>query len=122
MKSLRKYVAFFTLNPLRILKPKFTSSTYEKSDPYRVIIFFFSFRIESERSQIAYVTFKDSQGADTALMLSVSSSFKHCDITRFYDFFCFSTSESDSFLVYELRLLLNAGSNDSRSFDLYNTL
>nr|CAD1822421.1 unnamed protein product [Ananas comosus var. bracteatus] len=27
-------------------------------------------RIESERSQIAYVTFKDSQGADTALLLS----------------------------------------------------
>lgn len=27
---------------------------------------------ESERSQVAYVTFKDSQGADTAALLSVS--------------------------------------------------
>ena len=27
---------------------------------------------ESERSQLAYVTFKDSQGADTAALLSVS--------------------------------------------------
>lgn len=28
---------------------------------------------ENERSQIAYVTFKDAQGAETAVLLSVSS-------------------------------------------------
>lgn len=35
----------------------------------------FSFGRESEMSQLAYVTFKDSQGADNALLLSVSSKF-----------------------------------------------
>jgi hypothetical protein len=37
-------------------------------------IFASVFISESEWSQLAYVTFKDSQGADTAVLLSVCSS------------------------------------------------
>jgi hypothetical protein len=41
-------------------------------------IFASVFISESEWSQLAYVTFKDSQGADTAVLLSVhSSSYNH---------------------------------------------
>jgi hypothetical protein len=39
-----------------------------------VPIFASVFFSESEWSQVAYVTFKDSQGADTAVLLSVCSS------------------------------------------------
>ncbi|XP_010278341.1 PREDICTED: binding partner of ACD11 1-like isoform X2 [Nelumbo nucifera] len=35
------------------------------------------FRIESERSQLAYVTFMDSQGADTAILLSGATVIDH---------------------------------------------
>jgi hypothetical protein len=38
---------------------------------------------ESERSQLAYVTFKDSQGADTAVLLSVCSSSNNSFLTIF---------------------------------------
>lgn len=34
----------------------------------------FSFCSESEDTQLAYVTFRDSQGAETAMLLTVSSS------------------------------------------------
>ena len=36
---------------------------------------------DNERSQIAYVTFKDSQGAETAVLLSVISLMSICYIT-----------------------------------------
>lgn len=39
---------------------------------------------ESDKTQLAYVTFKDSQGADTALLLSVSSSRM---VVKFYHYY-----------------------------------
>jgi hypothetical protein len=41
------------------------------------LIFSYVFIRESDWSQLAYVTFKDSQGADTAVLLSVCSSSTH---------------------------------------------
>jgi hypothetical protein len=41
------------------------------------LIFSYVFIRESDWSQLAYVTFKDSQGAETAVLLSVCSSSTH---------------------------------------------
>jgi hypothetical protein len=56
-------------------------------DEYFLIFSYFFIR-ESDWSQLAYVTFKDSQGADTAVLLSVCSSSTHFFIILirvFYD-------------------------------------
>jgi hypothetical protein len=60
------------------------------------LLVFFS---ESEWSQVAYVTFKDSQGADTAVLLSVcSSSWKSFSNQAF----CFYVLPGCSFSVHAI--------------------
>lgn len=82
--EMQRFTHFFFISPLVVISLEYMVVRGGSFDtrllmyissfiPFNGLIFLFFLFSETERSQLAYVTFKDCKGAETAVLLSVDS-------------------------------------------------